>query len=108
MADTLPVDTGSAAVAGLNPIARLDVSLPQLVAELRTPYTPSPEELARQAAAAAHLAQVAAEAGLTPEEYAKAGVHATEEHWLLDLDADSVCPIEGACRYPYLSLGGQS
>ena len=94
-------------------IADLDRPLPELVAAIRasqprTPYTPSPEELARQAAAAEHLAQMAAEAELSPEEYAKAGVHATEEHWLLDLDADSTCPIEGACRYPYLSLGGQS
>lgn len=36
------------------------------------------------------------------------GLLAEQRHQLLDLDADSSCPIEGACRYPYLSLGGQS
>lgn len=95
-------------MAALNPIARLDVPLPELVASLRPPYTPSPEELARRAAAAEHLAQLAAEAGLSPEEYAKAGGHATDEHWLLDLDVDSVCPFTGATTYPYLRAGGQS
>lgn len=94
-------------------IADLDRPLPELVAAIRAsqprpPYTPSPEELARRAAAAEHLVQLAAEAGLSPEEYAKAGGHATDEHWLRDLDADSSCPFEGACRYPYLTAGGQS
>jgi hypothetical protein len=74
----------------------------------RTPYTPSQQELARRAAAAERLAQEAAEKGLSAEEYAKTGGHATDVHWLSDLDADSVCPLEGACRYPYLNAGGQS
>lgn len=94
-------------------IADLDRSLPELVAAIRAsqprpPYTPSPQELARQAIAAEHLAQVAAAKGLTPEEYAKTGGKAERRHEVLDLDVDSTCPIEGACRYPYLSLGGQS
>lgn len=94
-------------------IADLDRPLPELVAAIRAsqprpPYTPSPEELARQAAAAEHLAQVAAEAGLTPEDVLKAGTEAERRHEVLDLDADSTCPIEGACRYPYLTSGGQS
>ncbi|WP_412078974.1 hypothetical protein ACLF6K_37155 [Streptomyces xanthophaeus] len=89
-------------------IARLDVPLPQLVAELRKPYRPSPQELARQAAAAEHLAQVAAKAGLTPEDVLKAGAEAERRHVVLDLDADSACPFEGASRYPYLRTGGQS
>lgn len=38
----------------------------------------------------------------------KAGQLLEQKHQFLDLDADSSCPIEGACRYPYLSLGGQS
>lgn len=38
----------------------------------------------------------------------RAGLLAEQRHQLLDLDADSTCPIEGACRYPYLTLGGQS
>ncbi|MBT2477584.1 hypothetical protein [Streptomyces sp. ISL-94] len=71
-------------------------------------YQPSVAELARQAAAAEHLRQVAAKAGVSPEEYAKAGGHTTDMHWLLDLDADSTCPIDGACLYPYLHTGGQS
>ncbi|KOU17062.1 hypothetical protein [Streptomyces sp. WM6349] len=92
MADTFPVSTDSPALAALAPSRR---------------YTPSPEELARQAAAAEHLAQVAAKAGLTPEDILRAGTEAERRHEVLDLDADSTCPFEGACRYPYLTLGGQ-
>jgi hypothetical protein len=94
VADTLPIDTTSMAQAELTPAA--------------APYIPSPEELTRRAAAAEHLAQLAAAAGLSPEEYAKTWGRATERHQFLDLDADSVCPLEGACRYPYLNAGGQS
>jgi hypothetical protein len=36
------------------------------------------------------------------------GLLAEQRHQLLDLDADSTCPFEGACRYPYLTAGGQS
>jgi hypothetical protein len=74
----------------------------------RPPYTPSAKELARQAAAAEHLAQVAAKAGLTPEDVLKAGTEAERRHEVLDLDADAACPFEGACRYPYLTAGGPS
>lgn len=38
----------------------------------------------------------------------KAGELLEQRHQLLDLDADSTCPFEGACRYPYLKPGGQS
>jgi hypothetical protein len=95
VADTLPIDTASPAPAELTPptVRR---------------YTPSAQEVARQAAAAEHLAQSAAQRGLSPEAYAKAGGKATQKHWLRDLDADSTCPFEGACRYPYLTAGGQS
>jgi hypothetical protein len=31
------------------------------------------------------------------------GLLAEQRHQLLDLDADSTCPFEGACRYPYLT-----
>ncbi|MFK0045460.1 hypothetical protein ACIQU4_15305 [Streptomyces sp. NPDC090741] len=94
-------------------IADLDRPLPELVAAIgasqpRPRYTPSPQELARLAAAAEHLAQVAAGLGLTPEEYAKSGGKAERRHDVLDLDADSSCPFEGACSYPYLTAGGQS
>ncbi len=37
-----------------------------------------------------------------------AGLLAEQRHQLLDLDIDSTCPFEGACRYPYLTAGGQS
>jgi hypothetical protein len=37
-----------------------------------------------------------------------AGLLAEQRHQFLDLDADSSCPFEGASRYPYLTLGGQS
>ncbi|MFD6180122.1 hypothetical protein [Streptomyces goshikiensis] len=94
MADTLPIDTTSPARAALTypPAPR---------------YTPSAQELARLAAANERLIQRAAGRGLSPEEYAEAGVHATDEHWLRDLDDDAACPFEGACRYPYLNAGGQ-
>ncbi|MFF5778108.1 hypothetical protein ACFY7Y_14305 [Streptomyces virginiae] len=36
------------------------------------------------------------------------GLLAEQRHQLLDLDADSTCPFEGACRYPYPTPGGQS
>ncbi|MEU3903252.1 hypothetical protein AB0F20_05485 [Streptomyces goshikiensis] len=95
MADTLPIDTTSPVRAELThpPVRR---------------YTPSAQELARLAAATERLTQRAARRGLSPEEYAEAGVHATDEHWLRDLDVDSVCPFEGATTYQCLRLGGQS
>ncbi|MFE2140254.1 hypothetical protein ACFXA3_00545 [Streptomyces sp. NPDC059456] len=99
MADLLP-----AAVLPIDTVSPARVELVPTVPR----YTPSPEELARQAAAAEHLAQMAASAGMTPEEYAKSGGKADRRHDVLDLDADSSCPFEGACRYPYLTLGGQS
>jgi hypothetical protein len=37
-----------------------------------------------------------------------AGELAEQRHQLLDLDADSTCPLAGACRYPYLTLGGSA
>jgi len=95
VADTLPIDTAS--------LARAELPRPTIHR-----YTPSPEELARQAAAAERLAQSAAQRGLSPDDYAKAGSKATQKHWLRDLDADSACPFEGACCYPYLRAGGQS
>lgn len=93
MADTFPHDTTSLALA-------------ELTRPTSSRYTPSPEELARQAAAAEHLAESAARLGLSPEEYAKTGGHATDEHWVFDLDADSVFTIPGACCRSYLT-GGQ-
>jgi hypothetical protein len=38
----------------------------------------------------------------------RAGELAEQRHQLLDLDADSKCPLAGACRYPYLTLGGSA
>lgn len=96
MADTLPVDTGSAAVSDLNPIARPDVPAAEVDVE------------ARRIWAERNLRIAARAAGMTADEYRRAGLLAEQAHALLDLDADSSCPIEGACRYPYLSLGGQS
>lgn len=99
MADTLPIDTDSPARTELNPIARLDVSLHQLVAALRKPYTPSPQERARQAAAAEHLAQVAAGLHVAPADYERRGL---DIEWHHQLD-DPAVPYS-----PYLTLGGQS
>lgn len=98
MPDTFPIDSSSPAAHRLTrpPVHR---------------YTPSPEELARQAAAAEHLAQVAAKKGLTPEEYVKAGSHATDMHWVHDADAlDKTRPFPDLCKGTPARLidGGQS
>lgn len=89
MADTFPVSTDSPALAALTP-------------------APAVESEARRLWAERNLRIAAREAGMTADEYRKAGQLAEQAHAFLDLDADSSCPIEGACRYPYLSLGGQS
>lgn len=86
------------------PIARLDVPLAQLVDDLRKsqprpPYTPSPQEQARLAAAAEHLAQVAADLHEAPADYEQRGI---DIEWHHQLD-DPAVPYS-----PYLSLGGQS
>ncbi|MGW9371128.1 hypothetical protein ACWGVR_14095 [Streptomyces xanthophaeus] len=39
---------------------------------------------------------------------ARAGELLEQRHQLLDLDADSTCPLEGASYCPYLRTGGQS
>lgn len=88
MADTLPVDTTSPAIAALTPpIARLDVPLAELEAALRK-----------------------ASAIKTPESQFRAGELAELYHCCCDLNADS--PVEdappGAVYGSYLQLGGQS
>lgn len=62
------------------PIARLDVPLAELHAELQS----------------------------LRKHRLREGLLAEQRHQLYDLDADSCCPIEGACSYPYLRTGGQS
>ncbi|MFD4912786.1 hypothetical protein ACFWNR_06135 [Streptomyces virginiae] len=89
MADTLPVDSPSVALAGLMPTA------------VRS-YQPSPEELARQAAAAEHLAQVAAELHEAPAVYEQHGI---DIEWHHQLDDPPVPPL---LVRPYLRTGGQS
>jgi hypothetical protein len=90
VADVLPVDTTSPA------IARLDVPAAAVEAE------------ARRLWAERNLRIAAREAGMTADEYRKAGLLAEQQHQLVDLDADASCPFEGACRYPYLTAGGTS
>ncbi|MET9467389.1 hypothetical protein ABZY44_21800 [Streptomyces sp. NPDC006544] len=86
MADLLPLDTSSPAVA-----------------EMPRPsdgrYTPSVEELVRQAAAAQHLAEVAAKAKKAPGDYV---AHGLDLEWHHQLD-DPAVPYS-----PYLTVGGQS
>ncbi|MFF5445422.1 hypothetical protein [Streptomyces sp. NPDC012888] len=36
------------------------------------------------------------------------GALAEQRHQVFDLDADSVCPFDGAAPYPYLTAGGAS
>lgn len=86
MADLLPVDTDSPAVA--------DLARP---ADGR--YTPSVAELVRQAAAVEHLAQAAAKAKRAPRDYVQRGL---DLEWHHQLD-DPAVPYS-----PYLQRGGQS
>jgi hypothetical protein len=86
VADTLPVDTTSQAVA--------DLTRP---ADDR--YTPSVDELVRQAAAAEHLAEAAAKAKKAIGSYV---AHGLDLEWHHEVDYPAV-PYS-----PYLNLGGQS
>ncbi|MFI5831007.1 hypothetical protein ACIA6C_27800 [Streptomyces sp. NPDC051578] len=85
-------------------IADLDRPLVELEAAARTaprpPYTPSPEELARRAAAAEELAAAAAVRGLSPEEYIRLGTRAVEGHLLHHAD-----PADTTRPFPDLSKG---
>lgn len=88
VADTLPVDTTSPAIAALTPpIARLDVPAAEVEAE------------ARRIWAERDLRVHALNAGMTADEYRRAGLLA-EQHHQLD---DPAVPYS-----PYLQLGGQS
>ncbi|WP_405531600.1 hypothetical protein OG592_27335 [Streptomyces avidinii] len=86
-------------------IADLDRPLPELVAAIRASrpkYQPSPEELARAAAAAEHLAQVAAGLHEAPDVYEQ---HGLDIEWHHQLDDPPVPPL---LVRPYLRTGGQS
>ncbi|MFC9821440.1 hypothetical protein ACFWG6_31170 [Streptomyces erythrochromogenes] len=87
MADTFPVSTDSPALAAHAPARR---------------YTPSPEEQARAAAAAEHLAQVAAGLHEAPAVYERHGI---DIEWHHQLDDPAVPPL---LVRPYLTAGGQS
>ncbi len=69
MADVLPVATDRPAIEARPAVRR---------------YCPSATELARQAAAAAHLAQAATEAHLSSAEYVWVGLHMEQHHQLDD------------------------
>lgn len=86
VADLLPLDTASPAVAELTrpPCDR---------------YTPSVDELVRQAAAARELAEHAAQVELDPSDYEQ---HGLDLEWHHELDYPAV-PYS-----PYLQLGDQS
>ncbi|MFD5508949.1 hypothetical protein ACFWIB_14400 [Streptomyces sp. NPDC127051] len=87
MADSLPIDAPGTLTRAerTRPIVRW--------------YQPSPQELARQAAAREHLAQVAAERHESPAEFER---HCLDVEWHHQID-DPAVPYS-----PYLSLGGQS
>jgi hypothetical protein len=96
-------------------IADVDRPLVELEAVARTstrpPYSPSREELARQAAAAEHLDRMATRLGLSPEEYIRLGGRAIEGHLLHDADPDAVTrPFPDLCKGVSARLidGGQS
>lgn len=86
MADTLPVDTTSSPIADLTrpPCNR---------------YTPSVDELVRQATAARDLADHAAQVEQDPSVYEQ---HGLDLEWHHEVDYPAV-PYS-----PYLQLGGQS
>ncbi|MFJ3878007.1 hypothetical protein ACIPW5_11160 [Streptomyces sp. NPDC090077] len=90
MADLLPADTTSPRLAGLPPVTALDVPAAVVEAE------------ARRLQAEHNLRKAALAAGMTANEYRKAGLLAEQRHQYLDLDVDSTWPC------PYLPAGGQS
>ncbi|MFZ3473158.1 hypothetical protein ACODT3_10510 [Streptomyces sp. 4.24] len=97
MADLLPVDTTSSAIASLTPsIARLDVPAAAVEAEARRMW------------AERNLRVAALNAGVSADEYRRAGELLEQRHQFLDLDADSAYTIPGAVYGSYLQLGGQS
>lgn len=113
MNDIMPATSGNpnpTALAARTPSRFTDLDRPTLELENsgRERYRPSAEELARRELALQRLIEHAAERHLSPEEYMRAGGRSTEMHQLLDLDADSACPLDGACLYPYLTAGGRS
>lgn len=89
MADLLPVDTTSPAIANLAPSSKPDTAA------------------ARTLWAERDLRVHALNAGMTADEYRKAGLLAEQWHQVYDLDADSI-PFPGAVYDSYLQLGGQS
>lgn len=66
--------------------------------------TPTPEIARLDVTEATLIAELKAVAARRE----RAGLLAEQRHQLLDLDADSTCPITGATLYPYLRAGGQS
>ncbi|NXY96399.1 hypothetical protein HYE82_18785 [Streptomyces sp. BR123] len=87
MADTLPITTASPALAELPPPAS-------------GRYVPSVEEMARQAAAVEHLAQVAAGEHLTADELVRQALLAEYAHLKCDADVDAYTQ-----PFPYLRRG---
>lgn len=80
-------------------ITRLDAELTRPTARR---YTPSAQELVRQAAAAEHLAQVAAERRVSPYDYER---HGLDVEWHHQLDDPAVPPL---LVRPSLSTGAES
>lgn len=77
-------------------IADLDRPLPELEAAIRATrrrYIPSPQEVARQAAAMELCARHAAERGKSLEDYARSGGIWDRQHLLHDADPDSTIPV---------------
>lgn len=110
MADLLPIDTTSPAVAELTPNARREgmSGTPLPTPEEASDRRQSLEARNRRIAARRHLRAAARAAGMTVAEYRKAGLLAEQHHQIFDLDADSAYTIPGAVYGSYLNLGGQS
>lgn len=124
MADLLPVDTVSPSVAALAPASPLDAwnaANPIGTWVIAYPGAPGDRPVITRTRAEAGFSRNGRPVvwlegydgylrleDVTTITQMRAGQLLEQRHQLLDLDADSTCPIEGACRYPYLSLGGQS
>ncbi|MEU6397817.1 hypothetical protein ABZ867_12655 [Streptomyces cinnamoneus] len=99
MADVLPVDTASPAIAA-RPSATIPLTSAHLAEHDASGWIPDihDDDCADDACTGCEPQHLA--------EKQQAGLLAEQRHQLYDLDVDSVCPFTGASLYPYLTTGG--
>ncbi|MFB6805401.1 hypothetical protein [Streptomyces sp. NPDC056387] len=115
MTDLMPIDSSSPAITELSPATSTRLIAERAAAEAGSSAAmfAAADRFANAGdmegrAVASWLMDMAVAAHALEAARTRDGLLAEQRHQLLDLDADSTCPFEGACRYPYLSLGGQS